>query len=58
VMHVEQIFEGDAQPHGSTHRGEFEPESHTGRNVILLVVVVLAIVLVIVYWGRIKSIFG
>ena len=57
VMHVEQVVEGEEQPHGSRHRGEFEPESHLGRN-ILLIVLLVAIVLAVVYWAKIEALWS
>jgi hypothetical protein len=57
VLHVEQLLEGDERPHGSKHRGEFEPESHLARN-ILLVVLLAVIVLLVVYWDKIRGLWS
>ncbi|WP_428938657.1 hypothetical protein [Fontivita pretiosa] len=60
VLHIEQVREQpqaeapEAHPAHSTHRGEFPPEHHTGRW-IAIGILVLIIVLVVMYWDRLRN---
>jgi len=62
VLHIEQVREQpqadapDAAAHSAhtTHRGEFPPEHHIGRW-IALGILVLIIVLLAMYWDRLRD---
>ena len=59
VLHVEQMDEeGQEQTQRVTHRGEFEPERHLGRKILLFVILVGVVAAVFMYWGRIRAIIG
>ena len=60
VLHVEQVMDETQgeQNHRATRRGEFEPESHLGRKILLFVVLAAVVIGVFMYWGKIRAMIG
>jgi hypothetical protein len=59
VLHVEQMNDETQEPtQRVTHRGEYEPERHLGRKILLFVVLVGIVAVVFLYWARIRAMIG